>query len=126
MDALGTIKPVVSQPAPVRTTPVLRSASTSDSLPSIQLGGNNSGDSAPTGMEMQANERLRIEALMRAAQAAPQPLGSQVFTIFKDSSGQYITQFRDTNTGEVTSIPEPQMLALSAGSSAPALLNIKV
>jgi hypothetical protein len=124
MDALGIKPVVVSQPAPVRATPVLRSTSASSSLPSIKIGG---GDNQQTVVDTQPSEQLRMEALMRAAQAAPQPLGSQVFTIYKDPiTQQYITQFRDTNTGEVTSIPEPQMLALSGGSSAPAMVNIKV
>ena len=39
------------------------------------------------------------------------------FTIFKDSSGQYITRFTSLRDGSVTYIPEPDILKFSGGSS---------
>ena len=121
MDALGSLKPVVSQPATVRPAPVLPSSSANASLPSIQLG----EGSALMGLDADAAEQRRIDLLANAARSAPQPLGSQVFTMFKDATGQYITRFRDTNTGKVVYIPEPKLLRMS-GNSGSSALNIKV
>lgn len=123
MDALGTIKPVVSQPAPVRSAPVLPTPQANASLPSITMG---RGGASLEGFDPQAAEQQRVETLMRAARSVPQPLGSQTFTMFKDGTGQYITRFRDMNTGKVTYIPEPEVFRMSAGAGAQALVNISV
>lgn len=37
-------------------------------------------------------------------------VSDSTFTIFKDSSGQYITRYTSLRDGKVTYIPEPQML----------------
>jgi hypothetical protein len=36
------------------------------------------------------------------------------FTIFKGANGTFYTQFRDLKSGEVTTIPEPEMLQFQA------------
>lgn len=117
MEALGNIKPVTIR-APQPAQPVLPAPSQAPSVP--VLGG---GDG---GFDAQSAEALRLENLKQAARNAPQPLGSQAFTMFKDSSGQVITRFRDTNSGRVTYIPEPNLLRLANASagSAQSLLNI--
>jgi hypothetical protein len=38
------------------------------------------------------------------------------FTIFKDTSGQYITRFTSLRDGSVTYVPEPEILKYSGGS----------
>jgi hypothetical protein len=38
------------------------------------------------------------------------------FTIFKDSSGQYITRFTSLRDGSVKYVPEPEILKYSGGS----------
>lgn len=65
-----------------------------------------------------------MERLRQAARNAPQPLGTQAFTMFKDATGQVITRFRDTNSGKVTYIPEPNLLRLANMSAGSGLLNI--
>lgn len=122
MDALGTIKPVVSTPLPVRSAPAAPNPSTASvPMPTIKGGGE-----SLVGFDSQVAEARRLEALRNAAQSAPQPLGNQTFTMFKDVTGQYITRFRDINSGKVTYIPEPQLLRLSASKGADSLVNIKV
>ncbi len=114
MEAIGNIKPVaIRVPQPAQT--VLPDHSQAVPLP--VLGG---GDS---GFDGKSAEELRFERLKQAARNVPQPLGSQSFTLFKDTTGQVITRFRDINSGRVTYIPEPNLLTL-AGSGSQALLNI--
>ena len=48
-------------------------------------------------------------------------VSNQVFTIFKDATGQYVTRFRNLQTGKVTYIPEPELLKQSADRTS--LLN---
>jgi hypothetical protein len=43
-------------------------------------------------------------------------LGDTSFTIFKDSTGQYITRFTSLRDGKVTYIPEPSLYKLSNSS----------
>lgn len=79
-----------------------------------------------SGSSGQDSETVRMERLKNAARNAPQPLGSQAFTMFKDATGQVITRFRDTNSGRVIYIPEPNLLRLAgAGSGSQSLLNIE-
>ena len=60
-------------------------------------------------------EKDREELVRQAAQSFKNTFAvSDVkFTIFKDSSGQYITRFTNLNDGKVTYIPEPDMLTFS-------------
>lgn len=59
-------------------------------------------------------EVKRTEAVYRAAQSFFKDVyavSDTTFTIFKDSSGQYITRYTSLRDGKVTYIPEPDMLA---------------
>lgn len=117
MEALGNIKQPIAIRVPQPAQPVLPNPSNAAPLP--QIGG---GDA---GFDSQGAESLRLERLKQAARNAPQPLGNQSFTMFKDVSGQVVTRFRDINSGRVTYIPEPNLLKLadlSAGGLS--LLNI--
>lgn len=119
MEALGNIKPVVIRAPQPASQPVLPTASRQPSLP--VLGGGSSAE-----FDAGEAEFARLQALKSAARNAPQPLGTQAVTMFKDSSGQVITRFRDTTSGKVTYIPEPDLLAMTAARNARAesLLNI--
>jgi hypothetical protein len=123
MDALGSIKPVVSAPVPVKAAAVLpKPVAIQASAPLV-----GSNATAVPGLDTQLVEAKRQEVLVNAARNAPQPLGSQIFTMYKDATGQVITRFRDTNSGRVTYIPEPQLLRIAnSGNGAQSLLNIKV
>lgn len=58
-------------------------------------------------------EDKRYEQLKRAAQnffKDVYAVSDTTFSIFKDSTGQYITRFTSLRDGKVTYIPEPQML----------------
>ncbi|MDX2073104.1 MAG: hypothetical protein SFX19_01910 [Alphaproteobacteria bacterium] len=117
MDVLGNIKQVavrIPQPAqPVLPTP----SSQAPALPVI-------GGGSTVEFDTQDAEAQRLANLRQAARNAPLPLGTQAFTLFKDSTGQVITRFRDTNSGRVTYIPEPNLLKLAGGGGGQALLNI--
>lgn len=116
MDALGNIKPVaVRIPQPAQ--PVLPAPSQGPVLPVI--GG---GDA---GFDSHGAETVRLENLKQAVRNAPQPLGTQAFTMFKDATGQVITRFRDTNSGRVTYIPEPNLLRMAGSGGGQSILNIK-
>lgn len=67
-------------------------------------------------------EKRRYEAVKQAAQDT-YILGDQRFTIFKDSTGQYITRFTSLRDGRVTYIPEPQLLGRNKGSAPVLILN---
>lgn len=117
MEALGNIKPAairIPQPA----QPVLPAPSQTPTVPVL-------GDGS-AGFDAESADAVRLENLKQAARNAPQPLGNQAFTMFKDANGQVITRFRDTNSGRVTYIPEPTLLRVTNAGSAGAqsLLNI--
>ncbi|MCE2927328.1 MAG: hypothetical protein LW823_06795 [Rickettsiales bacterium] len=111
MAAPSSVKASAVLPAPVQSE---ASAPVSKDLESVRF-------------DAKVVDARRQEVLINAARNAPQPLGSQVFTMFKDSTGQMVTRFRDTNSGRVTYIPEPQLLRLAANTAgSESLLNIKV
>ena len=114
--ALGNIKQIIVKAPQVSQAPVLPTVSHQDLQPI--LGG---GD---IGFDPQGAEFARIEALKSAARNAPQPLGSQSFTLFKDVTGQVITRFRDADSGRVVYIPEPNLLKLANLSDSHGILNI--
>jgi|NOAtaT_7_FD_contig_123_55556_length_1337_multi_3_in_0_out_2_1 hypothetical protein len=119
MDALGAIKPAAPAPVSVKASAVLPAPSAQPATTALVQ--------EVVQYDAKIAEAKRQEALASAARNAPQPLGSQVFTMFKDSTGQIVTRFRDTNSGKVTYIPEPQLLRMAGNSSgAESLLNIKV
>lgn len=67
------------------------------------------------GYDKPADTELKREAAVyRAAESFFKDVyavSDQRFTIFKDSSGQYITRYTSLRDGRVTYIPEPDMLA---------------
>ena len=69
-------------------------------------------------------EPQRQAAVQRAAQqlANVYVVSDLRFTIFKDSTGQYITRFTSLRDGKVTYIPEPSLLAQAGGHSGGASL----
>lgn len=106
MDAIQTI--ATPLPAPSRPAPAPKQQA-EPVLPT------------PRRMEQQAPTDAQVQEKRQAAlkEAAAQAfvLGDQRFTIFKDSTGQYITRFTSLRDGRVTYIPEPQLLAMSNGSN---------
>lgn len=64
----------------------------------------------------------RSEAMRQALSAVlPKffyPVTDVRFTIYKDSSGQYITKFTNIVSGEVSQIPEPDLLNMLGGGLA--------
>ena len=79
----------------------------------------------PVDVQVASAEQKRFEAVKAASQSAPNvyPLGDRTFTIFKDSSGQYVTRYYSMTTGKVSYVPEPETLKQSSTYSAP---NVKV
>ncbi len=58
-------------------------------------------------------EQQRYEKVFRAAQSIFKDsyvVSDKSFSIFKDSSGQYVTRYTSLRDGRVTYIPEPQLL----------------
>lgn len=65
-------------------------------------------------------DEQRMEALKQAVAAVlPRfffPVTDVRFTMFKDPSGQIVTKFTSLVTGEVSQIPEPELLKSFSGS----------
>lgn len=73
----------------------------------------------PTIIEQQVKdltepEKVRQDNVLKTVQSqtfrSHFALNNTTFSIFKDSSGQFVTRFTDRNTGKVTYIPEPAIL----------------
>lgn len=79
-------------------------------------------DPVVTAANTQEMTERRSEALRQALSAVlPKffyPVTDVRFTIFKDSSGQYITKFTNIISGEVSQIPEPDLLNMLGGGLA--------
>lgn len=62
----------------------------------------------------------RTEALKESISAAlPRffsPVSEVRFTIYKDTSGQYITKFTNISSGATSQVPEPELLSMIAGN----------
>jgi len=110
--------PVASQAAPL-PTPV--AATTEVSFSPIGGGG---GTAA---FDPQAAEQQRAQAVHRVAQSVAEifVVSDRTFTIFKDTSGQYVTRFTSLRDGKVTYIPEPNLFKLG-GESDSSSIRIKV
>lgn len=61
--------------------------------------------------DVQQNEKSRLETVIKAASTFKNvyAVSDTKFTIFKDSSGQFITRFTSLKDGSVTYIPEPDI-----------------
>lgn len=73
-------------------------------------------------------EQKRFSAVQRAAQNLFKDVyavSDTTFSIYKDSSGQYITRYFNLRDGKVTYIPEPRLLQYENHSSPPALIEIQ-
>jgi hypothetical protein len=73
----------------------------------------------PTSEKSQAGnsiDRLDLVKLASRQLADPFVLGDSRFTIYKDTSGQYVTRLTNLRDGKVTYFPEPELLKRSAQS----------
>lgn len=120
MDALGTslpivIKPVVTTPSPAPVLP-------KPAAPVLPMGGGDGGEFNP-----QVAEEKRYETVRRASEQVVDlfVVSDKTFTIFKDTSGQYITRFTSLRDGKVTYIPEPNLFRLGGENDTPTV-EIKV
>lgn len=73
-------------------------------------------------------EQRRFEAVQKAARSVANDyvVSDTRFTIYKGADGQYITRFTSLISGQVTYIPEPDLLSKSGNSAATQALNIEV
>lgn len=71
-------------------------------------------------------EKQRLDTVVKGARAYQGTVGASgmTFTIFKDSSGQFITRFTNKDTGAVTYVPEPNVLKFAESDTAK-LLEVK-
>lgn len=62
--------------------------------------------------DVQKTEKDRLETVMRASKTYANifAAGDTKFTIFKDSSGQFVTRFTNLRDGSVIYIPEPEIV----------------
>ena len=76
----------------------------------------------------QAAEQKRAQTVQQTSQQISNAyvLGDQSFTIFKDSTGQYITRFTSLRDGKVTYIPEPSLYKMGGSSGADATPIVKI
>ena len=64
-------------------------------------------------IDLNVTEQRRAEAVQRAAESFFNDffaVSDTTFSIYKDTSGQYITRFTSLRDGRVTYIPEPDLL----------------
>lgn len=119
MDSLSiTSSPVVikSAPVPVQAPVVQRS-----DVPFVPIGGGSEG------FDQQIIEQQRFKTVQRLSQQVSDiyVVSDRTFTIFKDTSGQYVTRFTSLRDGKVTYVPEPNLFKMG-GESDRATVQIKV
>jgi hypothetical protein len=119
MDAIGSIQAAVvpTLPAPSsQSAPLLPKPSSVD-MPLPKQ------DSTYVDAQVQAMEQRRFEAVQRMAQDIANVfiVSDRTFTIYKDTTGQYITRFTSLRDGKVTYIPEPDLIKLSRASTSATL-----
>jgi len=126
MDPIG-VSQIITVPVPNLPAP---SVSSSGQTPAVSQPDPNAGAPAPVQVDYnaQAAEQSRAAALRKASEQVANlyVLGDQQFTIFKDTTGQYITRYTSLKDGKVTYIPEPSVFKLggSSGSDTAPVLNI--
>lgn len=82
---------------------------------------------APADIDITSAEEKRYQQLVHAAQSFFKDVyavSDTTFTIFKDSTGQYITRFTNLRDGKVTYIPEPKILQYSPSQPRESLVEI--
>jgi len=102
-------------------SPVIRTTST-DNFPSVPLP---SQDYQTT---IERAEAQRFGSVYKASAAAARdlyPLGDKSFTIYKDSSGQYITRYVSFLDGTVSYYPEPQLVQQTRQPDLKPIVQIK-
>ena len=76
--------------------------------------------SIPNDQVTQDLQTRRTDALRQAiSESLPRffmPVSDVRFTIFKDSGGQFITRFTNIVSGEVSQVPEPQLMDMISNS----------
>lgn len=82
-------------------------------------------------VKAEAVEQRRYERVVKAAESFFKDVyavSDMRFTIYKDTSGQYITRYTSLRDGKVTYIPEPSLLqyARSRSQSAESLIALDV
>ena len=124
MDSIGNIAQQII------TAPTLPVAPAKSSQPALPVPGADAADLAPkqdTTFDPQAAEQARQATVQRISQQIANDfiLGDQTFSLFKDSTGQYITRFTNLRDGKVTYIPEPTLFKLG-GSGAESVRLLKI
>ena len=100
----GYVAPQILPGARSADTPLVKKQEQQASVPT--LGGNTEVLPIPA-------EQRRYEKVLQASQSLFKDVyvvSDKSFSIFKDSSGQYITRYTSLRDGRVTYIPEPQLL----------------
>ena len=120
MDALG-INPVSIQSLPAqagRSAPALPKPS-APALPAPKDTGSH--------YDAKVAEQKRYEAVQQMARSVANVyvVSDKTFSIFKDSSGQYITRFTSLRDGRVTYIPEPDLARMSGSGGGSATVSLK-
>ncbi len=111
-----------------QTLPVAKKAD----LPVIRTTQSDAGSLPAPDLKIAGDNDIEAQRYERLAQAADNffkdvyAVSDARFTIFKDSSGQYITRYTSLRDGKVTYIPEPNMLQYmeSRRAQREAILNI--
>lgn len=122
MDTIGLGKQVSLPTLPTPSVQSAPAASTPAPSPTLPIPGSQGQE-----FDAQSAERARAEAVARASEqlANVYVIGDRTFSLFKDSTGQYITRFTSLRDGRVTYVPEPTLFNKLGGSSASPLLKIQ-
>ena len=109
---LGTQVKLQSLPTPSVQSAPAPSAAPTPTVPLV-------GAREQVTFDAQAAEQSRAQAVARAAEQVANffVIGDQTFSLFKDSTGQYITRFTSLRDGKVTYIPEPTLFNKAGSSS---------
>jgi len=130
VDSIG-IAQVIMAPVPTLPASPAPSAPASAQPDTDQVVVNSTAQQAQASYNAQAADQARFQATQQMAQhvaiANPYVVGDQAFTIFKDSTGQYITRYTSLRDGKVTYIPEPTLFKMhsDSGGESQSVLNIK-
>ena len=113
--------PALPRPASTGLKPTGGEGGLIKSVPQPQILPSGQADAVP---DVAVIERKREAAVRHSAQqlANVYVVSDLRFTIFKDSTGQYITRFTSLRDGKVTYIPEPSLLSQTHSSGGNAQL----
>lgn len=116
MDTIG-LGPQVKMPS-LPTSSVPSAPANGSTGPSVPLLGQGKGQ---VEFDAKTAEQTRADTLVRVAEQVANVfvIGDRTFSLFKDTTGQYITRFTSLRDGKVTYIPEPTLLKASGGSGSP-------